>query len=161
MTTSPPESRSHIWLLVLVAAGCLLLGSTTGAVAGSMITGKQVKNSSLTGKDVKDKSLTSSDLSPAAVAALRGAPGAPGAPGLNAYQLVDGPQKVVTSGSPVTADLTCPAGTTVLGADIRVVSGTAAVASGGPTGGGTWHLELSNPTAGDALVVPYAVCTRP
>jgi hypothetical protein len=161
MRTSTREPRARTWPIVLVAAGCLLLGSTGGAVAGSLITGKDVKNGSLTGKDVKDKSLGSDDLSPEAVSALRGASGAPGAPGLNAYQALDGAQKTVVSGGDILTDLACPSGTTVLGADIRVVSGTAAVTSGGPTGGGTWQLELVNPTAGDAIVVPYIICTRP
>lgn len=44
-------------LLVVV----LLVGSTGGAVAGALITGKQIKDGTVTGKDIKDGSLTAVD----------------------------------------------------------------------------------------------------
>jgi hypothetical protein len=146
---------------VLVAAGCLLLGSAGGSLAGAVITGKDIKNSSLTGKDVKDRSLSTQDLDAGATAALTGPAGAPGAPGLNAYQTVDGPQAAVPAASQVTLQVACPAGTTTLGGSYRTVSGTVNVTSGGPTGtGSTWELVLTNAGAGAASVVPYVVCTR-
>ena len=51
---------SPIALAILVAA--LLLGSTGGAVAGALITGKQIKNESVTGADIKNGSLGSVDI---------------------------------------------------------------------------------------------------
>lgn len=69
----------------------IALSGTTGAVAGAMITGKQIKdgtvrsadiaNGSLTTADVKDGTLGTADLSVAARTALKGATGTPGAPG--------------------------------------------------------------------------------
>jgi hypothetical protein len=144
-----------------VAAGCLLLGSTGGALAGSMITGKQIKDGSLTGKDIKDKSLTSKDLSPAATAALTGSPGAPGVAGKNAYQFVDSAQALVPAGTTKTLGVACPAGTVSLGANVRVVSGTISTIGGGPTDTLTWEVTVGDPTVTDATVVPYAICTRP
>ncbi|NHA01336.1 hypothetical protein G5V59_19930 [Nocardioides sp. W3-2-3] len=47
-------------LAALVVA--LLLGSTGGAVAGALITGKQIKNESVTGADIKNGSLGSVDI---------------------------------------------------------------------------------------------------
>ncbi len=51
---------SPLALAVLVAA--LLLGSTGGAVAGALITGKQIKNESVTGADIKNGTLGSADV---------------------------------------------------------------------------------------------------
>lgn len=38
-------------------AGVVVLGSTSGVVAGSLITGKDIKNNSITGKDIKKGSI--------------------------------------------------------------------------------------------------------
>lgn len=66
---------------VALLAGVLLLGSTGGAVAGSMITGRQIKDGTITSADVKDRSLQTKDLSPKAVATLEGARGPAGPAG--------------------------------------------------------------------------------
>jgi hypothetical protein len=55
--------------------------AATGATAGSLITGANVKNGSLTGKDVKNKSLTKSDFK-GSVRGRAGATGPQGVPGL-------------------------------------------------------------------------------
>ena len=162
MTPASGSSRlpGHGALLVSIAVACLLLGSTGGALAGSLITGKDIKNSSLTGKDIKDKSLTDKELSAAALAALTGPTGAKGAPGQNAYQIVDGPQTSVSGGQTTSIHLDCPAGTAVLGASFRQVSGESGTQSGAPAGSHGWDMVLFNPTVSDASVVPFAVCTR-
>jgi hypothetical protein len=67
--------------IVLLAAGCLLLGSTGGAVAGAMITGKQIKDNTVTTKDIKNGSLAVKDLSTTTRRALAGVPGPAGATG--------------------------------------------------------------------------------
>lgn len=67
--------------LALLAAGCLLLGSTGGAVAGGLVTGSQIKDGTVTGKDVKNKSLSAKDLNPATVAKLKGGQGPAGPAG--------------------------------------------------------------------------------
>jgi len=68
-------------VVLALCAGCLLLGSTGGAVAGAKITGKQIKNESVTGKDVKNRSLTEQDLTSSTVAGLQGPPGLTGPAG--------------------------------------------------------------------------------
>ena len=54
-------------------AATVVVSSTSGAVAGAMITGKQIKDESVTGKDVRDASLSQFDLDPQARAAFGGA----------------------------------------------------------------------------------------
>ena len=67
--------------IALGAVGLALLGAGS-ATAGSLITGKQVKNSSLTGADVRDRSITARDLARGLAArGPQGVPGSPGAPG--------------------------------------------------------------------------------
>jgi hypothetical protein len=78
----PTAKRSPRTVIGLgVVALLLILTSTGGAVAGAMITGKQIKDGTITTKDVKDKTLTTTDLSPATLKALAGKPGPAGAQG--------------------------------------------------------------------------------
>lgn len=97
--------------VVLLATAALCVSAGGGAVAGSVITGKQIKDGTVTTKDVKDKTLTAKDISPKALAALQGedgtdgapgapgAEGAPGAPGIvRAYGLVVGTDVTRQSG---------------------------------------------------------------
>ena len=84
-----PRPRSAAPVLLLTAA--LVVSAGGGAVAGTLITGKQIKDNTITTKDVRNRTLTAKDLSPKTVARLRGATGAPGAPGLvRGYGWVDG-----------------------------------------------------------------------
>ncbi len=68
-------------LLAIIVAAMMVVGGGS-AIAGSMITGKQVKNSSLTGADIKNKSLSVSDISQKSRDALKGNVGPTGATGL-------------------------------------------------------------------------------
>lgn len=72
--------------LVAVAVAAMMVVGGGSAVAGSMISGKQVKNSSLTGADIKNKSLSVSDLSQKSRDALKGNVGATGATGQTGSQ---------------------------------------------------------------------------
>lgn len=72
-------------LLAVIVAAMMVVGGGS-AVAGSLITGKQVKNSSLTGADIKNKSLSVSDLSQKSRDALKGNVGATGATGQTGSQ---------------------------------------------------------------------------
>ena len=67
-------------LLAIVVVAMMVVGGGS-AIAGSMITGKQVKNSSLTGKDIKNKSITVSDISTKSRASLKGNVGPAGPAG--------------------------------------------------------------------------------
>jgi hypothetical protein len=62
----------------VVLLGLVLVAGAGGAVAGSMVTGAQIKDGSVTGADVRDRSLGTADLSRKAVDSLRGPRGARG-----------------------------------------------------------------------------------
>jgi len=83
-----PSGAFVVSIVALVAA------SAGSAVAGSVITGKQIKNSSITGQDVKNKSLTKGDFkgSVRGPAGPAGAPGSTGAPGPSGAGGATGPQ---------------------------------------------------------------------
>jgi hypothetical protein len=79
----------------VVLATILALALAGGSYAAGKITGKQIAKNAITSKHVKDGSLATADLSPAAVAALKGAPsvkGATGAPGPTGPAGATGPQ---------------------------------------------------------------------
>jgi hypothetical protein len=63
--TGPVGRRVRPAHLLVVLLLVLVTGSA--ATAGSLITGKQIKDGSLTGKDVRDRSLTAGDLAPGTV----------------------------------------------------------------------------------------------
>ena len=63
-----PRSTTAV---VVLAAGALAVSASGGAVAGSLITGKNIKDNSITTKDIKDGSLRTADLS-AATALVEG-----------------------------------------------------------------------------------------
>jgi hypothetical protein len=67
--------------VVAIACGALFLSASGGAVAGSLITGKQIKDSTITSKDIKNGSLTTQDLSNASVTQLQGQTGPQGPAG--------------------------------------------------------------------------------
>jgi hypothetical protein len=83
MRPSLPRSTPAVLLLTVA----LLATASGGAVAGTLITGTQIKDGTVSTKDVKDRTLKVQDLAPATVDSLAGArgpegpPGAPGAAG--------------------------------------------------------------------------------
>jgi hypothetical protein len=109
-------------LLAIVVVALMVVGGGS-AIAGSMITGKQVKNSSLTGADIKNKSLSVSDLSQKSRDSLKGNVGPAGPQGQTGSQ---GPmaerfssvesESTSTSASPVfeNVEITVPQGATKL-----------------------------------------------
>lgn len=98
----------------LLAAGLLtaglVVGSTAGAVAGTVITGANVKDGSLTGLDVKDASLGAKELSAGAVKTLT----APAAGAVSGYATVE-TNRSLAAGTPTVLSATCPSGKYVLG----------------------------------------------
>jgi hypothetical protein len=97
----------------LLLGAALIVSSTGGAVAGSLITGKQIKNGSVTGKDIKDKSIAATDLAPGAVAA--GPAGPPGPAGIPGYEIVFTVGPTVAAGASSQLTAACPAGKKALG----------------------------------------------
>lgn len=94
---------------VVVLAAALCVSASGGAVAGSLITGKNIKDDSITTKDVKDGTLRTADLSAATLAKLGGTT-TPGA--ARAYARVDGTAVTLQSGG-ITATYPKPGRTCV------------------------------------------------
>ena len=108
-------------MVVAIGSIALVVGGGSGSVAGSLITGKQIKNGTITSADIKNKSIQNADLAPSA-RARRGLPGAGGQQG------VAGPQGVPGQTGPqgdrgVSAWEVIPSGRTVSGS-IDVVAST-------------------------------------
>lgn len=102
-------SKSSLATIAL-ATGLVLASGAGGAVAGSMVTGKQIKNNTVTTKDIKNGTLQSADLS----APLQ-AGAAPGARPLAGYELVTVLGDSVAAGASGSARATCPAGKQIVG----------------------------------------------
>ena len=68
-------------LTLAVGAICLILGSTGGAVAGGLITGKQIAKNAISSRHIEDKTITIKDLNPKTRSKLTGPAGAPGPEG--------------------------------------------------------------------------------
>ena len=52
---------------IAVVTGLVLTAGTSGAVAGAMITGKQIKNNTVTTKDIKNNTITGADVADGSV----------------------------------------------------------------------------------------------
>jgi hypothetical protein len=107
-------------VIVLVVALMAVLVGSGGAVAGSLITSKKIKDGTVTTKDVKNGSLQTSDLAPATVAGLKGRTGPAGAAGPSgAMGLAGAPGPSGPAGTAGSRGLsawdTIPSGTTVTG----------------------------------------------
>lgn len=66
--SSPRRTRLSPLAVALVAVA-IIFSSTGGAVAGALITGKQIKNGSVTGVDIKDGSLAGRDIKDGSITA--------------------------------------------------------------------------------------------
>jgi hypothetical protein len=107
-----------------VIATVVAVSASTGAVAGAVITGADikngsvtsadVKNKSLTGKDVKNRALTAADLSAATIAQLKGGSGPAGPAGISGLQRVEN-TKAISAGAAGNVVVACPEGTKMLG----------------------------------------------
>ena len=162
----PPMTR-HLPSITAAAllAGALFLSATGGAVAGSMITGKQIKNGTVTTKDIKDQSLLTGDLSTDTVTALRGQTGATGptgAPGLSALQVITATKTGIAVGANGNARVDCPAGTVLLSADAEWQYRTEAIQIGRPTSNLSTAFAFYDNTGGSAneQVVVTALCAK-
>lgn len=124
-------STRSVALVGLGLAAVVAVASATGAVAATMITGKQIKNGtvtgadikngSLTGKDVRNGSITAADLAPSArIAGPRGPAGPKGGTGPAGPPGAAASAKLSTFTMPGVANgvgrtATCPAGSVVTG----------------------------------------------
>ena len=151
--------------LILSVIG-IVLACAGSATAGSLITGKQIKDDSVTSADLRDGSVKARDLAttlrpragvpgpagpkgdagptgPAGPSGPAGPAGAQGAPGVSGYEIVHGP--TVESGAGPRGDMqataTCPAGKAPLGGG----GGVDSAILGAPGGQLGW-VEYSRPT---------------
>lgn len=90
---------------VLLVGGLVVLSGTSGAVAGAMITGKDIKNGTVTTADIKNLSLEASDTSTDFDAFMQRVGG---------YKAIH-KSVVVAGGNGGAVSATCPDGTSILG----------------------------------------------
>ena len=111
---------------VAVLGGVVLLAASGGAVAGTMITGAQIKNGTVASPDLKDGGVTSLDLKDKTVKPADLAPAT-----VQSLQRVGGYQRVNAQVQVAPADngqvaAQCPSGTQVLGVAAHWVTSFAA-----------------------------------
>lgn len=137
----------------LLLAVALAASAAGGAVAGSMITGAQIKDGTVTTKDVKDGTLKRSDLSTAVRSQL----------GTVAYTVVTGTAQPIPSGSTMTVEVMCPSGTVVVGGDVEMESPADGVLqdSGPLTSPDVgWRVTVGNTGGATQLVSAIAHCAN-
>ncbi len=108
--------------VVLIAAFALVLAFSGGAVAGKLITGKQIKDNSVSTKDIKNGSLQSLDLSASTIAELQSGEVGPAGP--------EGPAGAMgATGADGVAGPAGPAGTNGV-SGLEYVTGTVIIGAG-------------------------------
>lgn len=162
MTNRPSTTT----LAVLIAGGCLVLGSTGGAVAGSLITSAQIKDNTITTKDIKNGTLINKDFAPGTlvkgpkgdpgakgapgatgeqgeqgIQGIQGPPGATGSTGLTNYSVQGGETYSLPAGQTTGLELYCPSGQKPLGG------------GGGLTSSAQVYMLESRPTNGPAAAL--------
>ena len=154
--------------VVMVAA----LSSTGTAVAGGLITTKQIKDSAITTDKVKNGTLTLKDFKasergklvgpqgPAGLAGLTGPVGPAGASANASQAIVQGPTVTVAAYGIGYADAYCPAGKKVTGggyfASIAIPASSGPAAPSPTTG---WRTVINNSQNGIPVdVYAFAVC---
>jgi hypothetical protein len=170
---------------LIVASVALLLSLTGGAVAGALITGKQIKdnsvatadvtNNSLGSVDVKNESITTGDIKngtlrtvdfasgqlPEGAPGPAGAPGAQGAPGISGLQIVE-VSSASSSSSTRQIDVSCPAGKQVIGGGAQLWNAGSDVAldESFPKDATTWRATAYevNATGTNWHLVAHAIC---
>ena len=88
----------------VVLCGAVLLSASGGAVAGSMVTGAQIKNGTVTSADLKNRSVKPADLSPTTTRRLQR---------VGAYERIT--KQAVVAGDNGQIAAPCAAGSMVLG----------------------------------------------
>lgn len=141
--------------LVAASVVVLILVGGTAADAGSLLTGKDVKDNSLTGKDVKDGTLTLKDFKASERTKLRGPAGPSGA--VNTVTVVS-PTVTIAAYDLGNVIAFCPAGKKVTGGGYSASIAIAAASI--PNGdGNAWGAVINNSDNPiDVEVSAYAIC---
>ena len=153
---------------VLAVVGLLVLGLVGGAAAGTLVTGKRIKDGSLLSRDIRNERINGADVRDGAlrradIVAPAGEPGLPGMPGPRGPH---GAKGVEFQAVPVDVG---PGGTTTTpvacGPGQRVVSGGVSTPALGyihgsmPLPGGTgWQTTFTNRHSQQLEITFYAVC---
>lgn len=82
--------NGRVATIAAAAVALTVLGGVGGAVAGDLVTSRDIKNDTVRSVDVKDETLRLADLRPGARAALAGQDGADGADGVDGEDGTDG-----------------------------------------------------------------------
>lgn len=150
--------RERVPTAVAVALATALVAGASGATAGSLITGRQIKNNTVTGADVRNRSLSQRDIAPSTVARMA-------AVDARTRQEVSA---TVQQGFTATVAVSCPPGQVATGGGGRLVNeplaGTLRVSEPTVDAGGTphgWRVVIVNGTKridSSDTAVAYAVC---
>jgi hypothetical protein len=157
-------------VVVLLGALGLVLAFAGSAAAGTLVTGRQIKDDTITSVDlrdgrlqavdIRDGSLTAADFSalPAGDPGPQGAPGSRGPDGVGA---VIRPEltRIVQPGADVNFTTPCPNGTHVVGGGLFAgLSGALVIEASHPASTG-WNVRARNNGSGFAIsVTATAVC---
>ena len=162
----------RLTLMLAAAAALLTVGSAGGAIAGSLITGHQIKNGTITSKDVANKSLRAKDLSESALTSLEGPAGASGLTTLTVRSatIPNDPQSTTAVAFCASDERAISGGATyayvppavpAIGA-IGPVNPSGFVFTGPVPLGGGWTATLENAGSGGSVEGwVYAMCAKP
>ena len=116
-------------------------------------------------RDIADRSIQLRDLSPAAVAGLRGATGPAGSFDPGKITRVVGVEVGVAPGNVGTATVSCPSGQVATGGGggggIAGIAASVPLVAPGSTTPGGWAVVVSNQTTITVQAQAYAVCAAP
>jgi hypothetical protein len=115
--------RRSLPVIALAVLALVVVAGTSGAVAGSMITSKQIKDDTILSRDIKNGAVKGADLNDATEAALRGRQGPAGRAGISDYGMIF-QQLNWPANSPGKRSVSCPAGKSLLGGFAPVTAGT-------------------------------------
>jgi len=153
------KRRDKTAIAISCVAMFLALGGT--ALAGKLITGKQIKDSSVTGKDVKDGSLTAKDIK-GSIAGPQGPQGPAGTAAATNATIRS--QTVSFAPGSRTLTVPCNAGETATGGGLSITAGGTYLGSypspftGKPTG---WTGSLEAAAGSGTTASVYVVCVSP
>ncbi len=124
---------------VIAAVVVLAIASTSGAVAGGLITSKQIKNNTIKSKDVKNGTLKPKDLSSDTQRRFTS---------INGYAVVTVDSSSAVDGSGALARAVCPTGTMVVGGGASWANGSAGdsfLSRSGPESSSTGGRRIPRP----------------
>jgi len=147
--------------IAATTAAVIMLAVAGGpASAARLITGREIRNGTVTGADIKNHSLTPADFR----GSVRGHPGPQGPAGPTGPQGAAGLASVfavwsntvaIAPGAEGGAQVSCPAGTTVLGTGFNAGLGRVVIVE---RFGGTVDLDVLNDQTTTIVVQAQAIC---